>query len=281
MGVIASGYLGALLIAGAFLSVGSAMSALTRNQVIAFVLGVAVCFVFAAASYPLVTDFLIRNTPVMAEIARRFAVVDRYQEFTRGIVIVAGSGVLHDVHRVLAVPDHGARRSAQGGLNPCGVCLVFGHRRHRGGGDRHRHQHVRRCAAGRTCADLTRRQDLHAVQRHPADPGRPEGADHAAALLFAPARRDGSGLRHLCRSRARNAERIRRRLPRQGQGWNSTTPSRSATPRTAPSPTACRACRSITAATRCISASPAATWRTTNAPSRSSRPSANASWNSI
>jgi ABC-2 type transport system permease protein len=86
MGVICSGYLGALLTAGAFLSIGSAMSALTRNQVIAFVLGVAVCFVFAAASYPLVTDFLNRNTPVMAEVARRFAVVDRYQDFTRGLI---------------------------------------------------------------------------------------------------------------------------------------------------------------------------------------------------
>jgi ABC-2 type transport system permease protein len=86
MGVIASGYLGALLIAGAFLSVGSAMSALTRNQVIAFVLGVAVCFIFAAASYPLVTDFLSRNTPVMAEVARRFAIVDHYQDFTRGLI---------------------------------------------------------------------------------------------------------------------------------------------------------------------------------------------------
>jgi len=86
MGVIWSGYIGALLIAGAFLSVGSATSALTRNQVIAFVLGVAVCFVFAAASYPLVTDFLNRNTPVMAEVARRFAIVDRYQDFTRGLI---------------------------------------------------------------------------------------------------------------------------------------------------------------------------------------------------
>jgi ABC-2 type transport system permease protein len=86
MGVIWSGYLGALLIAAAFLAVGSAMSALTRNQVIAFVLGVAVCFLFAAASYPLVTDFLNRNTPVMADVTRRFAVVDRYQDFTRGVV---------------------------------------------------------------------------------------------------------------------------------------------------------------------------------------------------
>ncbi len=85
-GVIASGYVGSMLIAGAFLSVGSAMSAATRNQVIAFVLAVAVCFVFTAASYPLVTEFLSRNTPVLAEVARRMAVIDRFQAFTRGVV---------------------------------------------------------------------------------------------------------------------------------------------------------------------------------------------------
>src|SRR6201986_4264918 len=62
-GVIASGYVGCLLIAGAFLSVGSAMSALTRNQVIAFVLAVAVCFVFAVASNPIGNDFLSTNVP--------------------------------------------------------------------------------------------------------------------------------------------------------------------------------------------------------------------------
>jgi ABC-2 type transport system permease protein len=87
-GVIASGYVGSLLVAGAFLSVGSALSALTKNQVIAFVLAVAVCFVFAVASYPVVTDFLSRNTPVLADIARRVAVIDRFQDFTRGVVSV-------------------------------------------------------------------------------------------------------------------------------------------------------------------------------------------------
>jgi ABC-2 type transport system permease protein len=85
-GVIASGYLGALLIAGAFLSVGAAMSAATRNQVIAFVLAVAICFVFTVASYSLVTDFLSKNTPILAEIARRMAVLERFQAFTRGVI---------------------------------------------------------------------------------------------------------------------------------------------------------------------------------------------------
>jgi len=85
-GVIASGYVGSLIIAGAFLAVGSAMSAATKNQVIAFVLGLAVCFVFAMASYSVVTDFLSRNIPTLAAVARRFAVIDRFQDFTRGVV---------------------------------------------------------------------------------------------------------------------------------------------------------------------------------------------------
>lgn len=85
-GVIASGYVGCLLVAGAFLAIGSALSAATKNQVIAFVLAVAVCFVFAVASYPVVTEFLSRNTPVLADIARRIAVLERFQDFTRGVV---------------------------------------------------------------------------------------------------------------------------------------------------------------------------------------------------
>ena len=85
-GIIATGYAGGLLVAGAFLSIGSALSAATKNQVIAFVLGVAVCFLFAVASYPLVTDFLSKSSPLLAEIARRLSVAERFQGFTRGVV---------------------------------------------------------------------------------------------------------------------------------------------------------------------------------------------------
>nr|WP_294513340.1 ABC transporter permease subunit [uncultured Rhodopila sp.] len=85
-GVIASGYLGSLLIAGAFLSVGAAMSALTRNQVIAFVLAVAVCFLFAVASNPIVNDFLSHTAPALGEFTRRLAITDRFADFTRGLI---------------------------------------------------------------------------------------------------------------------------------------------------------------------------------------------------
>ncbi len=85
-GVIATGYVGGLLVAGAFLSIGSALSAATKNQVIAFVLAVAVCFLFAVASYPLVTDFIAKSSPTLAEIVRRLSVAERFQGFTRGVV---------------------------------------------------------------------------------------------------------------------------------------------------------------------------------------------------
>ena len=56
-GVIFASYLGSFLMAGAFLAIGSCISACTRNQVIAFILTVVVCFLFLLAGFPLVLNF--------------------------------------------------------------------------------------------------------------------------------------------------------------------------------------------------------------------------------
>ena len=85
-GVIATGYLGALLVAGCFLAIGSALSAATKNQVIAYVLGVAVCFIFAVASYPVVTDFISTAAPGLATFVRRISIGERFVDFTRGVI---------------------------------------------------------------------------------------------------------------------------------------------------------------------------------------------------
>ena len=57
-GVIVASYLGSALMAGAFLAVGACLSATTRNQVIAFILTVVVCFVLLLAGFPLVLEFI-------------------------------------------------------------------------------------------------------------------------------------------------------------------------------------------------------------------------------
>ncbi|MFM2287116.1 MAG: hypothetical protein RL684_259, partial [Pseudomonadota bacterium] len=53
-GVIFASYLGSLLMAGAFLAIGSCLSASTRNQVVAFILTVVTCFLLLLAGFPLV-----------------------------------------------------------------------------------------------------------------------------------------------------------------------------------------------------------------------------------
>jgi ABC-2 type transport system permease protein len=55
-GAILAAYLGSLFMAGGFLAIGACMSAVTRNQVIAFIITIVVCFVFLAAGLPLVLD---------------------------------------------------------------------------------------------------------------------------------------------------------------------------------------------------------------------------------
>src|SRR5690606_27349967 len=45
-GVILAGYLGSLLMAGGFLAIGSCISAANRNQVVAFIITVVICFLF-------------------------------------------------------------------------------------------------------------------------------------------------------------------------------------------------------------------------------------------
>jgi ABC-2 type transport system permease protein len=56
-GVIIASYVGSFLMAGAFLAIGSCMSALTKNQVIAFVIAATVCFLFTMSGLDLVLNF--------------------------------------------------------------------------------------------------------------------------------------------------------------------------------------------------------------------------------
>lgn len=57
-GVILASYLGSALMAGAFLAIGACLSASTRNQVIAFILTVTVCFLMLLSGFALVLDFI-------------------------------------------------------------------------------------------------------------------------------------------------------------------------------------------------------------------------------
>ena len=55
-GVIAAAYLGSWFMAGGFLSIGSCMSACTKNSVIAFILTVSICFLFVIMGSPILLN---------------------------------------------------------------------------------------------------------------------------------------------------------------------------------------------------------------------------------
>jgi ABC-2 type transport system permease protein len=64
MGVIVSGYFGAILMAASYVAIGMLTSALTRSQVISFVLSLTICLVLVLAGWPPVTDFFVKWAPV-------------------------------------------------------------------------------------------------------------------------------------------------------------------------------------------------------------------------
>ncbi len=63
VGLIVTGYLGAFLMAGGFLAIGCFFSALSKNQVIAFVLSVVACAVLVFAGMPTTLNYVSTFLP--------------------------------------------------------------------------------------------------------------------------------------------------------------------------------------------------------------------------
>ena len=86
-GIILASYLGSFLMAGAFLAVGSFISSLTKNQVIAFILSATICFLFVMSGTELVQNTLKAWAPasVVAAVSS-MSVLAHYDQITRGVV---------------------------------------------------------------------------------------------------------------------------------------------------------------------------------------------------
>ncbi|MGH8582503.1 MAG: ABC transporter permease subunit [Gammaproteobacteria bacterium] len=86
-GVIVAGYLGSLLMAGAFLAIGNCVSALTKNQVIAFVVSVAICFLFLMSGFPLVLDFFQGWLPqAIVDAIGSFSFLTHFAAIRKGVI---------------------------------------------------------------------------------------------------------------------------------------------------------------------------------------------------
>ncbi|MGK2925031.1 MAG: ABC transporter permease subunit [Lysobacterales bacterium] len=88
-GVIAAGYIGSWLMAGGFLAIGACMSALTRNQVVAFILSVVVCFGFLLSGLPMVTDLFSGWAPqALLDTIANFSFLAHFATISRGVIDV-------------------------------------------------------------------------------------------------------------------------------------------------------------------------------------------------
>ena len=86
-GVIAAGYVGSLLLAGAYLAISCMTSAMTRNQVISFILSVVICLFLILAGYTPVTDLLTRfANPFVVQAIAAFSVMTHFEAFQRGVL---------------------------------------------------------------------------------------------------------------------------------------------------------------------------------------------------
>jgi ABC-2 type transport system permease protein len=86
-GAILAAYLGSLLLAGGFLAVGSCMSALTRNQVVAFILAVVACFLLVMAGFPLVIDVFRTWAPVsLVDAIASLSFLTHFQSIAKGVI---------------------------------------------------------------------------------------------------------------------------------------------------------------------------------------------------
>jgi ABC-2 type transport system permease protein len=86
-GVIVAGYLASLLMAGGFLAISACLSALTKNQVIAFVVAVVVCFLFTVSGMPLVLDFFSAWAPqALVDTIASFSFLGNFSDMTRGVI---------------------------------------------------------------------------------------------------------------------------------------------------------------------------------------------------
>ncbi len=86
-GVILAGYVGSFLMAGGYLAIGACISALTRNQVIAFVISVTLCLLFILAGFPTVLDFFSSwVSPAVLESIASFSFLTHFNAITRGVI---------------------------------------------------------------------------------------------------------------------------------------------------------------------------------------------------
>ncbi|MEA3206988.1 MAG: gliding motility-associated transport system permease protein [Chthoniobacter sp.] len=86
-GVIAAGYIGSLLMAGAYLAISAMTSAMTRNQVVSFIVAVVLSLFLILAGWPPVTNLLVKwASPWLVDGIAAFSVMTHFESIQKGVL---------------------------------------------------------------------------------------------------------------------------------------------------------------------------------------------------
>jgi ABC-2 type transport system permease protein len=92
-GVILAAYIGSWLMAGAFLAIGICMSALSKSQVVAFILAVVVCFLFVLSGSNIVLDAFEGWVPaIVTDTIASFSFLTHFESISKGVIALNDVG---------------------------------------------------------------------------------------------------------------------------------------------------------------------------------------------
>jgi ABC-2 type transport system permease protein len=86
-GVILASYIGSFLMAGGYIAIGSAASAMTRNQIIAFIFAAALSFIFVMSGYSLISAFFENWLPVeIVQVLASLSFLSNFETIIKGTI---------------------------------------------------------------------------------------------------------------------------------------------------------------------------------------------------
>lgn len=92
-GIIVAAYAGSWLMAGAFLAIGMCMSALSKNQVVAFILAIVVCFLFVVSGSSIVLDsFQGWAANIVLDTIASFSFLTHFESMAKGVLALNDIG---------------------------------------------------------------------------------------------------------------------------------------------------------------------------------------------
>ena len=89
-GVIFAGYIGSILMSGGYIAIGSCISAMTKSQIISFIVTLMICLIFTASGEVIIVNFIDNWLPqILVETISQFSFATNFESITKGLLKIS------------------------------------------------------------------------------------------------------------------------------------------------------------------------------------------------